>query len=143
MAIKALDLGAQNAEIHDRVQLEIAAVLRSGRYVGGTQADAFEEELADYLGVRRVVCVSSGTEALSPALEASSRRPAKGRYRNRNPLPVPLHLQPAYGFLRYRRGDFPVAESIAETALSLPIHPHLSKADVEQVVDAVKQAIRQ
>jgi dTDP-4-amino-4,6-dideoxygalactose transaminase len=57
--------------------------------------------------------------------------------------PVPLHLQPAYGFLRYRRGDFPVAESIAETVLSLPIHPHLSKADVDQVVDAVKRAIHQ
>jgi dTDP-4-amino-4,6-dideoxygalactose transaminase len=57
--------------------------------------------------------------------------------------PVPLHLQPAFGFLKYKRGDFPVAESIADTALSLPIHPHLSQADVEKVVDAVKSAIRQ
>ena len=56
--------------------------------------------------------------------------------------PVPLHLQPAYRFLKYRRGDFPVAESIAKTALSLPIHPHLSRADVEKVVGAVKSAIR-
>jgi dTDP-4-amino-4,6-dideoxygalactose transaminase len=56
--------------------------------------------------------------------------------------PVPLHLQPAYGFLKYRRGDFPVAESIAETALSLPIHPHLSQTDGEKVVDAVKRAVR-
>jgi dTDP-4-amino-4,6-dideoxygalactose transaminase len=64
MAIKAVDLGAQNAEIHDRVQLEVAAVLRSGRYVGGTLADAFEEEFAAYLGVRRVVCVSSAYPSL-------------------------------------------------------------------------------
>jgi dTDP-4-amino-4,6-dideoxygalactose transaminase len=377
MAIKAVDLGAQNAEIHDRVQLEIAAVLRSGHYVGGNQADAFEEEFANYLGVRRVVCVSSGTEALSLALSAIGIGPGDevitppmafvaaveaivrvgarpvfidvdpvscnmnaaavrryleaGRFTARNgprvilpvhlyglpapidelaeiagafrlkiiedagqahgarvrvggqwrragsladagcfsfdpaanlgawgnaggvasnddelagqlelirnhgrvsrfthavcghearldalqaavlrvkldkldawnarrreiaklyrdglretPLtlppdpagaescyhqfvirspwrnlirealqksdietgihyPVPLHLQPAYGFLRYRRGDFPVAESIAETALSLPIHPHLSQAEGEQVVDAVKRAIR-
>jgi dTDP-4-amino-4,6-dideoxygalactose transaminase len=56
--------------------------------------------------------------------------------------PVPLHLQPAYGFLKYKRGDFPVAESIAATALSLPIHPHLSPTDVEKVVQTVTTAVR-
>jgi dTDP-4-amino-4,6-dideoxygalactose transaminase len=56
--------------------------------------------------------------------------------------PVPLHLQPAYRFLKYRKGDFPIAESIAKTALSLPMHPHLSQGDVERVVQVVKSAIR-
>jgi UDP-2-acetamido-2-deoxy-ribo-hexuluronate aminotransferase len=55
--------------------------------------------------------------------------------------PVPLHLQPAYRFLKYRKGEFPAAESIAETALSLPLHPHLSEGDVERVARAVKSAI--
>ena len=35
--------------------------------------------------------------------------------------PVPIHLQPAYKFLGYRQGDFPVAESVAKRIFSLEI----------------------
>lgn len=51
--------------------------------------------------------------------------------------PLPVHLQPAYAGLGFRRGDLPVAESYAEAALSLPIHPDLSHADIQQVIGAV------
>jgi dTDP-4-amino-4,6-dideoxygalactose transaminase len=34
--------------------------------------------------------------------------------------PIPIHLQPAYQDLGYKRGDFPVTESCAQQALSLP-----------------------
>jgi len=52
--------------------------------------------------------------------------------------PVPLHLQPAYAFLGYRAGDFPVSEEACASVLSLPIHARLSDDDVELVVDAVR-----
>lgn len=39
--------------------------------------------------------------------------------------PVPLHLQKAYGFLGYKKGDFPVAEKSAEEFLSLPMSAEL------------------
>jgi dTDP-4-amino-4,6-dideoxygalactose transaminase len=55
--------------------------------------------------------------------------------------PVPLHLQPACKFLGYRRGDFPCAERLADTAVSLPLHPHLSVAEVEYVADVILRAI--
>ncbi len=51
--------------------------------------------------------------------------------------PYPVHLQPAYQRLGYRRGDFPIAEAYAETTLSLPIHPNLSASHIDQVVTAV------
>lgn len=44
--------------------------------------------------------------------------------------PVPPHLQQAYAQLGYKKGDFPVAEAIAETCLSLPIWPGLTKEAV-------------
>ncbi|MBI1171362.1 aminotransferase class V-fold PLP-dependent enzyme [bacterium] len=51
--------------------------------------------------------------------------------------PKPVHLQPAYARLGYKKGDFPVSEALAQTSLSLPIHPDLSARDVQQVIDAV------
>jgi dTDP-4-amino-4,6-dideoxygalactose transaminase len=41
--------------------------------------------------------------------------------------PIPLHLSNAYTHLRYRRGDFPVAERAAAEVLSLPMYPNLQK----------------
>ena len=46
----------------------------------------------------------------------------------------PLHTTKAYG---ERHGEFPVAEGRAERQLSLPMHPHLSDADVERIALAV------
>ncbi|HLK88071.1 MAG TPA: DegT/DnrJ/EryC1/StrS family aminotransferase [Candidatus Binataceae bacterium] len=56
--------------------------------------------------------------------------------------PVPLHLQPACRDLGYRPGDFPVSERVADTELSLPMHPHLTDAEVRQVAEAVAAAAR-
>jgi dTDP-4-amino-4,6-dideoxygalactose transaminase len=52
--------------------------------------------------------------------------------------PLPLHLQPAYGFLGHREGDFPVSERACETVLSLPIYPTLDNEQVEAVVSEVR-----
>lgn len=56
--------------------------------------------------------------------------------------PLPLHLQPACRELGYRRGDFPVSEQLADSVLSLPMHPHLSAREVEQVARVVRAAAR-
>jgi dTDP-4-amino-4,6-dideoxygalactose transaminase len=48
----------------------IARVLESGRYILGTEVEAFEEEFADYIGVSHAVGVASGTDAIELALRA-------------------------------------------------------------------------
>lgn len=52
--------------------------------------------------------------------------------------PIPPHLQPAYKHLNYHIGDFPIAERLANTMLSLPIYPGLTEADVETVSKAIR-----
>ena len=52
--------------------------------------------------------------------------------------PLPTHLQPAYAHLGYRAGQFPVAERLCRTVLSLPIHPTLSDEQVMYVADVVR-----
>ena len=50
---------------------------------------------------------------------------------------VPLHLQPVFNHLGHRKGDFPVAEKVANQCLSLPMSPYLSEEDQSQVIDAI------
>lgn len=55
--------------------------------------------------------------------------------------PIPPHKQHAYGSLGFAADAFPIANRIAETALSLPMGPHLAEADAERVADAVRAAV--
>ena len=60
---------------HDALIDRISAVVRSGRYVLGPEVEAFERELAAYLGVSHVVGVANGTDALTIALRAAGVQP--------------------------------------------------------------------
>jgi dTDP-4-amino-4,6-dideoxygalactose transaminase len=51
--------------------------------------------------------------------------------------PVPPHLQPAYRDLGYHTGDFPIAEELADTSLSLPMFIGMTR----EMVDAVAEGI--
>ena len=51
--------------------------------------------------------------------------------------PVPIHLQPAAKFLKHKRGDFPVAEKLAKTTLSLPVHEFIRKKDVFKMAELI------
>lgn len=53
--------------------------------------------------------------------------------------PVPLHLQEAYQFLGYQRGDFPVAEKLSEQVLSLPMHTELTNDQLNHIVSAIRE----
>ncbi len=55
--------------------------------------------------------------------------------------PIPLHRQPVFANLGYRAGDFPVSEKAGERVMSLPMHPYLSEADQDKVVQALKEAV--
>lgn len=47
--------------------------------------------------------------------------------------PLPVHLQSAYHDYGYKKGEFPVAESLCKSVLSLPIHTEMS-ADTQDYI---------
>jgi dTDP-4-amino-4,6-dideoxygalactose transaminase len=52
--------------------------------------------------------------------------------------PLPLHLQPCYEDLGYKKGEFPVSEKLASESLALPVHADLTPDDVEYVCDSIR-----
>jgi dTDP-4-amino-4,6-dideoxygalactose transaminase len=70
MRIKFVDLAAQNVEIADRVQRDLAEIHENTAYIGGPQVEAFEKEFGAFLGAGHVIGVASGTDALRLALAA-------------------------------------------------------------------------
>ena len=55
--------------------------------------------------------------------------------------PIPLHLQEAYKELNGKRGDFPVAETLADEILSLPMFPHITNQQIDAVCKALKELV--
>ncbi len=41
----------------------------------------------------------------------------------------------------YKRGDFPVAENIGDSTITLPLYPKLTDLEVAYVIDGVKEAV--
>ncbi len=54
--------------------------------------------------------------------------------------PIPPHLQSAYSELGYGEGAFPLSEAVHKSILSLPIGPHVTDSQVDDIIVAVKTA---
>ncbi len=52
--------------------------------------------------------------------------------------PLPLHLQPCFGYLEYKQGQCPESEKAAAEVVSLPIYPELTQSQLDEVVAAVR-----
>jgi dTDP-4-amino-4,6-dideoxygalactose transaminase len=52
--------------------------------------------------------------------------------------PIPIHLQPAYAELGYKKGAMPNAEYLAEHMISLPMYPELSLQQIDQVCALIR-----
>lgn len=57
--------------------------------------------------------------------------------------PTPLHLQPAAKDLNYQAGDFPVAEALAVTMMSLPVYPELRDDEIDTIIHTVQTFYRE
>lgn len=51
--------------------------------------------------------------------------------------PIPMHLQECYRDLGFKQGDFPIAEAISATELSLPMYYGMTDGEIECVIDAI------
>lgn len=71
MKIPILDLKPQYESIKTEIQAAINRVLESGAFIMGPDVKLFEQEVAEYLGVKYAIGVNSGTDALVIGLRAA------------------------------------------------------------------------
>ena len=72
-----IDLKTQYARIEDDVNHRIKKVLEHGRYILGPEVQELEESLAEFVGVKHCIGVSSGTDALLISLMALEIQPGE------------------------------------------------------------------
>ncbi|MBP3474720.1 MAG: DegT/DnrJ/EryC1/StrS family aminotransferase [Lachnospiraceae bacterium] len=53
--------------------------------------------------------------------------------------PIPMHLQKCYKDLDFKQGDYPIAEEISATELSLPMYYGMSNEEVQYVIDVINE----
>jgi dTDP-4-amino-4,6-dideoxygalactose transaminase len=51
--------------------------------------------------------------------------------------PKPLHLQTAFSYLGYAKGDFPIAENVSERIFSVPMHPYLTEEEQARIAACI------
>ena len=74
-----------------------------------------------------------------------ARRDELEVYLNKNGIgtnkhyPIPMHLQECYKDLGIKTGDFPIAEEISATELSLPMYYGMTDGEIQCVIDKVNE----
>ncbi|MBI5057501.1 MAG: DegT/DnrJ/EryC1/StrS family aminotransferase [Nitrospirae bacterium] len=56
--------------------------------------------------------------------------------------PMPLHLQEAFNYLGYKKGDLPESEAAADEVMSIPIYPELEPEKAEQIAGIILGALK-
>ena len=55
--------------------------------------------------------------------------------------PIPLHLQPCFSYLGYKKGDFPESEKAADEVFSIPVYPELTIEQMNYAIEAIKEQL--
>jgi len=107
-------------------------------------ASWYNEELKDVKDLILPQVAEKATHVYHLYVVRTKKRDALQHYLNNIGIgtlihyPIPPHLQKAYVNLGHKKNDFPIAEEIADTCLSLPIWPGIQKEEVLVVCESIK-----
>ena len=109
------------------------------------QAAAFyDENLKNVKGLELPARVSYSTHSFHQYTIKTEKRNELQAFLKQKGIPSMIyypgahHLQEAYLYLGYKKGDFPVSEQLAETVLSLPMHTEMTKEQLEYITDNIR-----
>ena len=147
---KALGFNYRITDI--QAALGVSQLKRLDEFVLKRQAIArfYDRELANLpLGIQKATEDSSSAHHLyTISIQGADLAEKKDFYRAMeskgvvcNSHYIPIHLQPFYRDMGFKKGSFPQAEHYYESSLSLPIYPTLTRDSQKKVVDVLNFAI--
>lgn len=107
-------------------------------------AALYNEQLASIPNLHLPAVAPSATHVYHLYVVRTSRRDELQKYLTEQGIgtlihyPIPPHLQEAYRFMNFKAGDFPIAEELATTCLSLPMWPGMTPEHVEMVSSHIR-----
>ena len=110
-----------------------------------TAAAYYDEQLSGIEGLQIPARAIYSTHTFHQYTIRTERRNELQKYLGEKGIPSmvyypgAIHLQEAYKFLGYKKGDFPNSEKLAETVLSLPMHTELTEEQLEYIADKVRE----
>ncbi|MDG6990203.1 MAG: DegT/DnrJ/EryC1/StrS family aminotransferase [Nitrososphaerota archaeon] len=126
----------------DKLEGFLAARARNTKYLmerfSGVQGAKFTQDAADRTHVFYLYTLSlrKNRDRVAKSLHAAGV--GTGVY-----WPIPVHRTPLYTKLGFSRKKLPMTDAAARKVLSLPVHPGLTKEDLERVGDSFVAAARE
>ena len=108
-------------------------------------ASYYDEHLDEIEGLKIPARATYSTHTFHQYTIQSEKRDELQQYLSYRGIPAmvyypgAIHLQDAYKYLGYKKGDFPNAEKLADTVLSLPMHTELIEEQLEYIVNSIKE----
>lgn len=149
MAVPMLDLRAQYRRIKPEIDAAVSGIFESQGFVGGPVLEAFENAVADYVGMPHAIAVASGTDALLLTLKALDVQPGDeiittsfsffataGAIANAGLTPVFVDIDPA----TYNVDAGLVEQAITpKTRAILPVHLYGQCADMDPILKVARR----
>ena len=104
----------------------------------------YDEALAGVAGVRPPVVRSENESIFNQYTLRAERRDDLAAHLKKQGIgtkvyyPLPLHLQPCFAYLGYKKGSYPESERAAAEVISLPIFPELTSSQLDETAAAIR-----
>lgn len=144
-----VDLAANYKTIQSEIERVVLEVLSSGHYISGKNVEAFENELAEYLGCKYVVSCANGTDAITLSLMSLGIKPGDEVITVSHSFFATSEAIALVGatpvFVDINESDFNIDPTKIESLINektkaiIPVHLYGQPCEIETVIDIAKQ----